>query len=121
MSLRFLIFAGAIDPIEDGSTAMRKSHLASIRRVARRDLDKAIYERVLPYGMSRARTPPRFRSLVIGPMTIRYPGKELYHQQAHRLRHRVPFAGNDGSPSPAALPFECVNAGMNAVARLPAR
>ena len=65
--------------LEDGTATRRESHLALWLRASIFDFDKAVYERVLPYGMSRARTTPRLGGLVKGSMTARDPGKELYH------------------------------------------
>jgi hypothetical protein len=65
--------------IEDGSAATRESYRALILRASTFDLDKTVYEGVLPHSMSGARTVPRLRGFVIGPMTARDPGKKLQH------------------------------------------
>lgn len=53
--------------VEDGSTSCGESHLGPVQRPSAFDLDEPVDERVFPYCMSGARTPPRVHGLGVGP------------------------------------------------------
>jgi hypothetical protein len=63
--------------VEDGSAARRESQLAVVLRASIFDLNKPIYERVFPYGVSGTRRPPCLHCLLVGAMTAGDPGQEF--------------------------------------------